>query len=497
MHESDLAEAVETAFPLGRRKWVRRGAILVLFLLVLAAVPGYWYFAGNRHLQDALDQADRLDPDWRLLELEARRAEISDEQNAAHLIMASQGALPRGWPRWESGVAPAGAPKDEDRRLRALGESFVDLSPPVALTPVQVAALREELGRAAKALTEAHKLVETPRGRHPVNYTPDWLGTLYPSLQDTRGVSQLLAYEAMLRAHDGDLRGALSNCLAIVNAGRSVGDEPGFIGQLVRIHCSGVAVQTLERTLSQGQVAEADLASLQSQLEEEMAQPLFLIAARGERAGLDLLVAGVQNGTLPLSYVNLLRGESPGSTMASPLDGIRLMLPGNIADYRATLLEAMTELVEIAKLPVEQRGPRVEQLKAARPGQRGLADLLAIDVCRVVQRFQRNDAALRCAIAALAVERYRLRHGRWPESLDALVPDLLRAVPMDPFDGKPLRYRRNAEEVAVYSVGPDGKDDGGVIAPRDLGRKEGPDLGFRLWDVAARRRPAPGDKQAK
>lgn len=58
-------------------------------------------------------------------------------------------------------------------------------------------------------------------------------------------------------------------------------------------------------------------------------------------------------------------------------------------------------------------------------------------------------------------------------------------VPLDAYDGKPIRYRRLADGVVVYSVGADGKDDGG---------KAGADLGYRLWDVDRRRQP-PG--QAK
>lgn len=51
---------------------------------------------------------------------------------------------------------------------------------------------------------------------------------------------------------------------------------------------------------------------------------------------------------------------------------------------------------------------------------------------------------------------YEMRHGRLPETLDALVPELLGKVPPDPFDGKPFRYAR--KDAVVYSVGKDIKD---------------------------------------
>ena len=34
-------------------------------------------------------------------------------------------------------------------------------------------------------------------------------------------------------------------------------------------------------------------------------------------------------------------------------------------------------------------------------------------------------------------------------------------IPPDPFDGKPLRYKKLEKGYVVYSVGPDGNDDGG------------------------------------
>jgi hypothetical protein len=45
--------------------------------------------------------------------------------------------------------------------------------------------------------------------------------------------------------------------------------------------------------------------------------------------------------------------------------------------------------------------------------------------------------------------------------LSALAPDYLDAIPQDPFDGQPLRYRPQGHGYMLYSIGPDLKDDGG------------------------------------
>lgn len=68
----------------------------------------------------------------------------------------------------------------------------------------------------------------------------------------------------------------------------------------------------------------------------------------------------------------------------------------------------------------------------------------------------------------LALEHHRLREGRYPERLEDLVPRDLPAVPLDPWSGRGLGYKRLAQPDAVgrgyllYSVGGDEVDDGGV-----------------------------------
>jgi len=71
----------------------------------------------------------------------------------------------------------------------------------------------------------------------------------------------------------------------------------------------------------------------------------------------------------------------------------------------------------------------------------------------------RNDTQLQATRTILALRAYQLTHGKLPTDLNALVPEFLEAVPVDDFDGKPLRY--SAGKKIVYSVGKNLKDDGG------------------------------------
>jgi hypothetical protein len=56
-----------------------------------------------------------------------------------------------------------------------------------------------------------------------------------------------------------------------------------------------------------------------------------------------------------------------------------------------------------------------------------------------------TDLWRRLAFVAVALERYRLGYGHYPETLDELVPGLIEELPQDPISGQPLCYRRQSE----------------------------------------------------
>jgi hypothetical protein len=67
----------------------------------------------------------------------------------------------------------------------------------------------------------------------------------------------------------------------------------------------------------------------------------------------------------------------------------------------------------------------------------------------------------------LALAAFHADHGNYPDKLDSLVPDYLKTIPKDIFtENSPLIYRREGAGYRLYSVGQNGKDDGGVT---DLG----------------------------
>jgi hypothetical protein len=76
------------------------------------------------------------------------------------------------------------------------------------------------------------------------------------------------------------------------------------------------------------------------------------------------------------------------------------------------------------------------------------------------------DAARTLAETAAALKRFQLKHRRWPATIEELVPEFFARVPLDPFDGKPLRYRAETNGTfRLYSIGTDCEDDGGDARP--------------------------------
>jgi len=83
-----------------------------------------------------------------------------------------------------------------------------------------------------------------------------------------------------------------------------------------------------------------------------------------------------------------------------------------------------------------------------------------------LKKVMNVEVSRQLIVTAIALQRYNLAHGTYPVDLTALVPQFLPNLPSDPVDGKPLRYRPNADGTfLLYSVGEDGEDNSGDPKP--------------------------------
>jgi hypothetical protein len=87
-----------------------------------------------------------------------------------------------------------------------------------------------------------------------------------------------------------------------------------------------------------------------------------------------------------------------------------------------------------------------------------------------LERCAAGQASVDLATVACALERYRLAHGEYPETLEALVPQFASKIPPDVIAGTPLKYHRTGNgQFVLYSVGWNGTDDGGAVVLKKSG----------------------------
>lgn len=451
-----------------RPRWLMfsAGVVLLLAVVIAGLLSGNHYLVRKR-LEAKLTDMDRIEPGWRLAEIEAAREEVPENANSARVVVAAAELLPKDW-----------LPDDLENRL-------IQVAPQERIAADDFARLKAALEKVKGAISEARKLADLPRGRHRVTYLRNPLNILLPGQQQTRKVSLLLVRDALRCGQEGDPAAAMISCRAALNAARSVGDEPFLISQLMRNAGVLIACRGVERVLGQGEAPAASLDEFRKLLEIEDAFAELTIGSRGERASFHELFDAIECGDVAIKDISDAHPSLGGYVFD-------FITRDDLRKEHPLLLSLMTQWIAITQLPLHEQADaehqlefQIQQLNRSTV----LIEPLMMSLTKMGETSRRKHAQLRCMIAALAVERYRQTHKKWPDPLDKVCPQFLSAAPLDPFDGQPLRYRRLGDGVVIYSVGKDGIDDGGKLDPGHS-TQPGVDLGYRLWDVAKRRQPA-------
>jgi hypothetical protein len=99
--------------------------------------------------------------------------------------------------------------------------------------------------------------------------------------------------------------------------------------------------------------------------------------------------------------------------------------------------------------------------KSKYSGRYRASSMLMPPLVKAARRAFHCEAHREMTVTAIALKRYQLRHGRYPEHLHQLIPQFLRENPIDWMDGRRLRYRLEGESFALWSVGDNGIDNEG------------------------------------
>ncbi len=90
------------------------------------------------------------------------------------------------------------------------------------------------------------------------------------------------------------------------------------------------------------------------------------------------------------------------------------------------------------------------------------ADILSVLMPAVTTVPGRRTACRDLALFSLALAGYHAEHGAYPKKLAELAPEYFSELPKDPFSDGDFIYRLERDGYILYSVGPNGKDDGGM-----------------------------------
>ena len=304
----------------------------------------------------------------------------------------------------------------------------------------------------------------------------DGPGMLLPHLSSMRQGARLLTLEAIVRTEGGKADAAAESLVAGLRLGHALRAEPVLITALVRIACGTIGVGQVQRWVSRSTPSPRALEKVQDALRAEADRKILEKVFLAERCfGMDIY----QNYVLNPKNKDLagLIGAQPGPEALA----MRLVPRAYFRMDMAHYIDLMTQYVEASRKPYPESfraGARVgRDMEQQIPRHYIICRMLIPALGRVFAQGQLHVARLDCARVGLAALRYRAKHGGLPDKLEALAPDLIAALPPDPYSGKPLFYRKAADGFVIYAIGDNGKDDGGDI---ERAGGEQPDVGFRV-----------------
>ncbi len=307
---------------------------------------------------------------------------------------------------------------------------------------------------------------------------------LLPHLAFVKRATQVLQLRACAELAEGKTAEALADVQFMFYLLHSIHGEPILISHLVRISTFSILLQPIAEGLANHQWSDGQLAALEEQLGKVDFVGDGYRTLQGERVVFGgRIIDYVRRAP---SNMSVLNGENPGERQR--VDFVSLFFavaPRGWLDFEKLNYYKVFE--EFLPPTIDPRNQTVSP-DAARKSEASLEKYLRSPIARrlvhhrifigllmpalsrAVQRTANGQTAVNEAILACAIERYRLAHGSYPDSLDSLAPQFIARLPHDVVNGQPLKYHRTESgQYVLYSVGWNGKDDGGVIALNKTG----------------------------
>ncbi len=512
--------------PARRGRWRRRILLFLVVGLMGAAVVAWVLFqwTARATLARAIAEADRLDPGWRLADLMAARRPVAAETNSASRVLEAAKGIPDGWP--ESAERPSGPVKlpsivDDDAadgtsteapepwlKWTEVADALLKTPPNVALGP-DVSKVADRLLKPVEGSVAAcRSLAGAGDGRYAFSPGEVAMAQINPQVDAPRKASRLLALDSARLAAAGKIDEALTSARGIIAVARSIGDEPVEMSQLFRLHQRRAALAAIHRALGQGEASDAALAAVQDDLAREGEHELLLCAMRAQRAAYFDTLGKMADG----AYTRYAEGDfapagpgdsDAGRARANPVSQVLYMRAFGLYN-QGLALSILNQSVEGAKARPfdpgwgEHWGAHERMLEE--PGYlRRRMGAVAYTVLPLNNTWIWMTYDLKARMAAtrvlLAAERHRRAVGRWPATIEALVPKYLPEIPRGPYSDAPMRLVVRDDGIVAYAVGIKGQDNGGKLET-DHANFPRLDVGERLWNPDLRHRPAPAPAPA-
>ena len=389
---------------------------------------------------------------------------VSDLQNAATVYKQAFAAL------------------DADPTIKA------QESPLTAATTTDAAgpAVTDLLARHAATLDLIRRAADRDTCRFQRDWTRPSFDLLLPEMQSLRTAARLLALAARREAADGNAADSLRDVARIQRIGRHAASEPILISNLVGLAVDTMALETLAQTLPS--LRKGDLAALDApEIRDLVTTPPALTGhLYGEEAfGLSCF-ADLSDDQLGVINLAALVGNGQPQPLLYRILPLSLLyrvffLPADIAGYRSIMQQY--QAASIRAEPYQDLTKQIEAVeKDVRDRPQGMIASLIVPALGAVFRSQtRSTAHHRAATALVAATKQRLETGALPETFEEVAVKLVPPASRDPFTAdQPLVMKRTADTILVYSVGPDGEDDGGPVAPGADKVEGNEDVGLRM-----------------
>ena len=292
-----------------------------------------------------------------------------------------------------------------------------------------------------------------------------------------RQLANLQLVEARFRFHRADEPHAFQNVMRVLQFGQSIEESGGgTLRYLVGSAIKASALRCFRQFADTTRLPASSLVSIARQLghfeanQTGLREALKVDYVSQARTLEQLSSVTNANGkviTTPHFIYNVIRSKAE---LAEQIRHTMAALTNTYATGIKVVAPAMTNLSELSTLVLVLRGNALGKILNE-------MDMSSRD--KLLARKCRENVALRATRVVLALRAFQIAKGRRARSLEELVPDFLEAVPLDDFDGKPLRYIRDAK--LVYSVGESLTDDGGI---QTTNKVHSTDIMFRLFRLA-------------